>query len=383
MKNIQLLSGLVPFPSSDFDVIGHLKKLYADIPYQQKDVVQLREELKSTYAKLKSIYDAEMNEVILTGDTSEPIQEGLIWCILCDKFVEVEVSAMPPEHERRGFTCTSCRKSKLEPVYLASYVEHRNLPKTSTWSSPRKNPNLFRLSDRGREFCSVMYMQPENCFHDLNSSQEELDEVHRFRRCACMQVRCLRNVAYSRDKCGYCLKPMAHECVPEDDAAGCCRKCYLSTFPTKPEDKGNRKAIRNFAVGNTVKAAKKWPTSGKKDDKPGFAVGDVVTIAVDFRDRTKADPHRLPCIIVQVTSPGMYRLACAAGNLGVYDSGSLIPAPNQLPADHGLVSVAVDWTKNKECASVKDAVRFISILGGTTMAKCNCELKKYICPTIT
>ena len=373
--NIQLLSEVVPFPSSDFDVVGHLQSIYAGIPYNQSDVVGLRGVLKTTYEKLKSIHDARENEVLLTGVHNQPIEEGLLFCILCEMYREVPVSDMPSLSQRRGFTCSSCVQSKLEPTYLASYVQQRNIPKPNAWMSPRKNPALFRLSDSGRDFCTSMYMQPENCFHDIASSQEELDAVNKFRRCACMQVRCVRNVAYSREKCGYCSNPMARECIPENDAAGCCRKCYLSTYPTKPEDNESRKAIRNFAVGNTLKAASKWPTSGKKDGKSAFAVGDVVTIDVDYRDRTKADPRHLPCIIVEITSPGMYRLACAAGNLGVYDSGSLKPAPNQLPSAHGLVSVAVDWTKNKEVASVKDAVRFISLLGGVTLTKCSCELK--------
>jgi len=132
------------------------------------------------------------------------------------------------------------------------------------------------------------------------------------------------------------------------------------------------RGIRSEALANLTKAATKWQTSGKDKKKVAFSVGDVVSLAVDPRDRSKVDPKRLPCVVVEVTPNGMYRIACAAGDLGCFTAGSLVPHDKQTVNSHvGLAETLKNETRKK--VSVKEGVRHISLVGGVGMRKCNCK----------
>jgi len=140
-------------------------------------------------------------------------------------------------------------------------------------------------------------------------------------------------------------------------------------------DTPKRKLLRRRASDNQQKQADRMKKRYREDTIDDLPIGTVVLLHVALVDRSKIDGKLLPCIVVEVTENGKYRLACKAGPLhNVYGRADFLMEKSKLPASYGLDTVLLTWrTMNR--VSPRAGVSAISMFGGQGHLHCSCKGK--------
>jgi hypothetical protein len=104
-------------------------------------------------------------------------------------------------------------------------------------------------------------------------------------------------------------------------------------------------------------------------------VGTVVCIKVDKVDRGKLDHRSVPGIIVEVTKHDNYRIVCKGGLLRDCLGAQRFQVEALKRAEHYDLTEAVANWKHFRLISIREALTFISKMGGQGFFFCNCKGK--------
>jgi hypothetical protein len=111
----------------------------------------------------------------------------------------------------------------------------------------------------------------------------------------------------------------------------------------------------------------------RQDTIQDVPVGAVCLVPIDKTDRCKIDPKRLPCVVVEVTPRGQYRLACTEGVLNkVLCRQDFLHEPLKTPIFYGLQAALQNW-KTMRKVSVRTGSGAIAPSGGQGHVHCNCS----------
>ena len=170
-----------------------------------------------------------------------------------------------------------------------------------------------------------------------------------------------------------------------------CHPCYQQQAITvlantvtqySPQDKENnqpehdtpgRGALRSMASGNQTQQAERMKKRLREDTIQDIPVGGICLVPIDRVDRSKIDPKRLPCIVVEVTPKQQYRLACKAGVLDmVLNRGDFAYEPNKTPVFYQLQDALQNWRTMKK-VSIRTGSGHIAPSGGQGHYHCSCN----------
>jgi hypothetical protein len=136
-----------------------------------------------------------------------------------------------------------------------------------------------------------------------------------------------------------------------------------------------RGMIRSKVSANQVSQSDRMKKRFREDTMSDVTVGSVCLVPIDKVDRSKIDPKRLPCVVVEVTPREQYRLACKAGVLDkVLQRQDFLHEANKTPVFYGLNAVLQNWRTMKK-VSIRTGSGVIAPSGGQGHLHCNCSGK--------
>jgi hypothetical protein len=205
--------------------------------------------------------------------------------------------------------------------------------------------------------------------------------------------------------CATCNNPMTHdyECIgcgrpvhwfcasgdpAENEEKGhgkhyWCHRCntkeacttILVTQENQDHDTPLRGMIRSQASASQVSQSERMKKRFREDTMQDVTVGSVCLVPIDKVDRTKIDPKRLPCVVVEITAREQYRLACKAGVLDkVLQRQDFLHESNKTPVFYGLNEALQNWRTMKKI-SIRTGSGTIAPSGGQGHLHCNCSGK--------
>ncbi|CAI2201692.1 6489_t:CDS:1, partial [Funneliformis geosporum] len=149
----------------------------------------------------------------------------------------------------------------------------------------------------------------------------------------------------------------------------------LSETDSNNESDNEHKMYRNEArkkLKNYRKNMEKYMKS-KQQKSLKFKIGDIVTLRIPVKDRSKTDRPNLPCKIIEKLYKNYYKLGCKSGILNISYNGS-----NLEPMSLNNLSELDNIPNNT--ISVREASRLQNISEvEISDTKCNC--KKTFCST--
>jgi hypothetical protein len=146
-------------------------------------------------------------------------------------------------------------------------------------------------------------------------------------------------------------------------------------IPPRKYDTPGRGHLRTLASTTQQQQAKRMQKRVREDTIQDVPVGGICLVPIDKVDRSKVDPRRLPCVVVEVTPRIQYRLACKAGVLDrVLCRQDFLYEPNKTPVFYGLQDALQNWTVMKK-VSVRAGSGAIAPSGGQGHLHCGCSGK--------
>ena len=146
-------------------------------------------------------------------------------------------------------------------------------------------------------------------------------------------------------------------------------------IPPRNYDTPGRGHLRTLASTTQHQQAKRMQKRVREDTIQDVPVGGICLVPIDKVDRSKVDPRRLPCVVVEVTPRIQYRLACKAGVLDrVLCRQDFLYEPNKTPVFYGLQDALQNWTVMKK-VSVRAGSGAIAPSGGQGHLHCGCSGK--------
>jgi hypothetical protein len=136
----------------------------------------------------------------------------------------------------------------------------------------------------------------------------------------------------------------------------------------------NRRKLRNDALGNIVKQAKRMKRMATLQSAHDLlTIGTVVRIAAADVDRARGDPPTILTVVVEVTQKGLYRVANSKGVITpcLYRA-DLMVVEETSPENHGLEGFLASWHQMPKI-TIPKAVRLVSKFGGQGFTKCSCK----------
>ena len=205
--------------------------------------------------------------------------------------------------------------------------------------------------------------------------------------------------------CATCSNPMTHdyECIgcgrpvhwfcasgdpAENEEKGhgkhyWCHRCntketsttILVTQENQEHDTPLRGMIRSQASASQVSQSERMKKRFREDTMQDVTVGSVCLVPIHKVDRTKIDPKRLPCVVVEITAREQYRLACKAGVLDkVLQRQGFLHESNKTPVFYGLNEALQNWRTMKKI-SIRTGSGTNAPSGGQGHLHCNCSGK--------
>jgi hypothetical protein len=144
--------------------------------------------------------------------------------------------------------------------------------------------------------------------------------------------------------------------------------------PTK-YDTPVRGNLRTLASISQQQQAKRMQKRVREDTIQDVPVGGICLVPIDRVDRSKIDPKRLPCVVVEITPRIQYRLACKAGVLDrVLCRQDFCYEPNKTAVFYGLQDALQNWKVMRK-VSIRSGSGAIAPLGGQGHLHCGCSGK--------